>query len=141
MANEGFLGKTKLSGEKAVTDDHPAIIHALPLDASVTAPLPVGTLMARVKVSGDYKYKPYVPAPTAKWGTTYTVAEDDVVILPGALPCAVVNEPCDPTGESAETSAKCVVHGCVKTRVLKVGGVAADADAIEKLRESGIFAV
>jgi hypothetical protein len=141
MANEGFLGRTKISGEKAATDDHPAIIHALPLDASVTAPLPVGTLMARVKAGGDYKYKPYVAAPTAKWDTNYTVAEDDVISLPGALPCAVVNEPCDPTGESAETSAKCVVHGTVKTRLLQVGGVAADAGAVEMLRQCGIFAV
>ena len=31
MANEGMLGKTKISGEKAATDDHPVIIHALPL--------------------------------------------------------------------------------------------------------------
>jgi hypothetical protein len=141
MANEGFLGKTTLSGEKVATDDHPAIIHALPLDVSVTAALPVGTLMARVKVEDDYKYKPYVPAPTAEWAINYTVAEDDVIALSGALPCAVVNEPCDPTGTSAETSAKCVVHGCVKTRLLKVGGAPADADAIEKLRQCGIFAV
>jgi hypothetical protein len=141
MANEGFLGKTKISGEKAATDDHPAIIHALPLDASVTALLPVGTLMARVKVDADYKYKPYDPEPTAVWDTDYTVAEEDIISLPGALPCAVVNEPCDPTGESAETSAKCVVHGCVKTRVLKVGAGPADADAIEKLGQCGIFAV
>jgi hypothetical protein len=138
MANEGVLGKTKISGEKAATDDHPAIIHALPLDESVTEPLPVGTLMARVKADADYKYKPYAPAPEAVWDTDYTVAEEDIISLPGALPCAVVNEPCDP---SVETSAKCVVHGCVKTRLLEVGGASADADAIEKLRQSGIFAV
>ena len=141
MANEGFLGKTKISGEKAATDDHPVIIHALPLDASVTAPLAAGVIMARVKAGDAYVYKPYVPAPTAKWAVNYTVAEEDVVALPGALPCAVVNEPCDPTGESGETSAKCVVHGCVKTRLLKVGAAPADAEAIEKLRQSGIYAV
>ncbi|MDR2603970.1 MAG: hypothetical protein LBC55_01265 [Desulfovibrio sp.] len=138
MANEGFLGKTSISGEKAATDDHPAIIHALPLDASVTAPLPAGTLMARVKAGAGYAYKPYVPVPAAKWAINYTVAEDEVIALTGALPCAVVNEPCDPT---VEGSAKCVVHGCVKARLLKVGAVAADADAVEKLRQSGIFAV
>ena len=141
MANEGMLGKTKISGEKAATDDHPVIIHALPLDASVTAPLPVGLLMARVKASDSYVYKPYVPAPTAKWAVNYTVAEEDVLALAGALPCGVVNEPCDPTGTSAETSAKCVVHGCVKTRLLKVGAGPADDDAIEMLRLAGIFAV
>jgi hypothetical protein len=141
MANEGFLGKTKLSGEKAATDDHPVIIHALPLDESVTEPLPVGLLMARVTVAGGYAYKPYAPTPGALWDVTVEVAEGDALTLPGGLPCAVVNEPCDPTGTSAETSAKCVVHGCVKTRLLKVGEGPADAEAIEKLRQSGIFAV
>ena len=141
MANEGFLGKTKISGEKAATDDHPAIIHALPLDASVTAPLEAGTVMARVSVGDSYAYKPYAATPGAVWDEDYTVAEEDVVTLAGALPCAVVNEPCDPTGDSGETSAKCVVHGCVKTRLLKVGGDPADAVAIEKLMQSGIFAV
>jgi hypothetical protein len=130
MANEGFLGKTTISGERAATDDHPAIIQALVLDASVTAPLPVGTLLRRVEITDgeeapavlDYAYKPYA-------------AEDAV------LPCAVVDKPCDPTGESAETSAICLVHGTVKARVLKVGSAAASVPVIEKLRESGIFAV
>ncbi|MDR2055662.1 MAG: hypothetical protein LBQ10_07330 [Desulfovibrio sp.] len=130
MANEGFLGKTKLGGERAATDDHPAIIHALPLDASVNAPLPVGTLMRRVEITDseetptvlDYAYKPYAAADAE-------------------LPCAVVDKPCDPTGDSAETSAICVVHGTVKTRVLLVGTAAAGPVVIEKLRQSGIFAV
>jgi hypothetical protein len=130
MANEGFLGKTKISGERAATDDHPAIIQALVLDLSVSAPLPVGTLLRRVEITDeeetptvlDYAYKPY--------------AETDTV-----LPCAVVDKPCDPTGESAETSAICLVHGTVKARVLKVGGTAASVLVMEKLRQSGIFAV
>ena len=145
MANEGFLGRTKISGEKAATDDHPVIIHALPLDASVTEPLPVGLLMARVKITVgqdvSYVYKPYAPTAGALWDEDYEVAEGDTVTLVGALPCGVVNEPCDPTGTSAETSVKCVVHGCVKTRLLKVGADPADAEAIEKLRQVGIFAV
>jgi hypothetical protein len=130
MANEGFLGKTTISGERAATDDHPVILHALPLDASVTDPLPVGTLMCRVEITDgeneptvlDYAYKPYA-------------ADDDV------LPCAVVDKPCDPTGTSAETSAICVVHGCVKTRLLKVEAAAVDSITIGKLMQSGIFAV
>jgi hypothetical protein len=142
MANEGFLGKTAISGEKAATDDHPAIIHALPLDESVTDPLPVGLLMERVETSpGVYAYKPYVPGAGALWAENYVVTEGDTVTLSGALPCGVVNEPCDPTGTSAEKSAKCVVHGCVKTRLLKVGAGPAVEDAIEKLRQSGLFAV
>jgi hypothetical protein len=130
MANEGFLGKTKISGERAATDDHPVILHALPLDASVTTPLAVGTLLRRVEITDgqaqptvlDYAYKPYAAADTV-------------------LPCAVVDKPCDPTGDSAETSAICVVHGTVKTRLLTVGDVAANSVVIEKLRQSGIFAV
>jgi hypothetical protein len=130
MANEGFLGKTTISGEKAATDDHPAVIHALPLDASVTAPLPVGTIMRRVEVTDGqqtptvlgYTYQPYATADTV-------------------LPCAVVNEPCDPTGGFGETSAKCVIHGTVKARLLKVGAAPAGEVAIGKLAQSGIFAV
>jgi hypothetical protein len=130
MANEGFLGKTKISGERAATDDHPAIIHALPLDASVAAPLAVGTLLRRVTnshgtetvVFDNYTYKPYAAADTV-------------------LPAAVVDVPCDPTGASAETSAICVVHGTVKARLLKVGSAAAGEEVIGKLAEAGIFAV
>jgi hypothetical protein len=135
MANEGFLGKTTLSGERAATDDHPAVIHALPLAATVTAPLPVGLLMKRVELtettgSGEnavttvtgYAYAPYAPTDTA-------------------LPCAVVDKPCDPTGTSAETSAICLVHGTVKTRVLQTSAGPANAVALEKLMQAGIFAV
>jgi hypothetical protein len=130
MANEGFLGKTQISGERAATDDHPVILHALPLDASVTEPLPVGTLMRRVTLShGDdpvifdgYAYKPFAATDTDP-------------------PCAVVDKPCDPTGDSAETSAICIVHGCAKTRLLKVGAAPATEEVIGKLMQSGIFAV
>jgi hypothetical protein len=141
MANEGFLGKTIISGEKAATDDHPAVIHALPLDESVTAPLPVGLLMERVKAGDGYAYRPYTPTPDAQWDGTIEVTEGDTLTLSGGLPCAVVNEPCDPTGANGETSAKCIVHGTVKARLLKVGSAPADAEATEKLMQSGIFAV
>lgn len=127
MANEGFLGRTKISGEKAATDDHPAIIHALPLADSVSAPLETGTLMGRVEIKEEGLVVDYAFAP---WSDA-----------DAELPCAVVNEPCDPTGSSAEQSAKCLVHGCVKTHLLKVGNSAASPVAIEKLKQSGIFAV
>ncbi|MDR1946541.1 MAG: hypothetical protein LBQ51_05175 [Desulfovibrio sp.] len=130
MANEGFLGKTTISGERAATDDHPAVIHALPLDASVLAPLPVGTILRRVEITDGedeptvlaYAYKPFAATDTV-------------------LPCAVVDKPCDPTGTSAETSAICLVHGTVKTRLLKVGEAPATEEVIGKLAQSGIFAV
>ncbi|CAK7024574.1 MAG: hypothetical protein DELT_02527 [Desulfovibrio sp.] len=119
MANEGFLGKTTISGEKAATDDHPVIIHALTLASDVTAPLKPGEILKRVEDSGTYVYKPWAPGDTE-------------------APRAVVNEPCDP---AVETSAKSVVHGCVKTRLLSAGGAAADYAAIEKLFDTGIYAV
>lgn len=49
--NEGFLGKFSFGGERAATDDHPVILHALPLDPSVTSKLEVGTLLRRVPVT------------------------------------------------------------------------------------------
>ena len=124
MANEGLLGTTRISGERAATDDHPVIIHALPLAAGVTAPLQPGELLKRVEVkeSGvvvSYAYEPWNPADTE-------------------TPRAVVDMPCDP---AVEKSVKSVVHGCVKTRLLKAGGVAVDAVAIEKLCDTGIYAV
>ena len=54
MANEGYLGKHTLSGERAATGDHPAVLHHLPLSASAKAAvIPVGTVMKRVDVMGD----------------------------------------------------------------------------------------
>ena len=43
----------------------------------------------------------------------------------------------------SETSAICIVHGCVKTRVLKVGATGSTAPgilALTKLMHNGIFA-
>lgn len=119
MANEGVLGKTTIRGERAATDDHPVIIHALTLANDVAAPLAPGEILKRVSSGGAYSYKP--------WAIGDTEA-----------PRAVVDMPCDP---ETETSVKAVVHGCVKTRLLSAGGAAADADAIEKLFDTGIYAV
>lgn len=126
MANEGFLGKTTLSGERAATDDHPAIIHALPLDASVTAAIPVGALMCRVAQDGgtSYAYRPYTEADAAT-----------------APPMAVCDKPCDPTGDTGETSAVCLVHGTVKAHLLVTGSAKAGAAALELLTQNGIFPV
>ena len=119
MANEGVLGKFKIGGESAATDDHPVIIHALPLSPDVSTPLSPGTILKRVDIGGHYAYKPWLPADTDS-------------------PKAVVNSPCDPL---VENSAMAVVHGCVKARLLSAGGVAAEATAIEKLFDTGIYAV
>ena len=126
--NEGYLGKFSFGGERAATDDHPAVFHALPLAASVTAKLDVGTLLKRVDVAGsdpaDVAYAPFLS----------TDAE--------AAPCAVVDKPCDPTGDNGEKSAIAVVHGTVKTRLLKTGDSKSPTGAqLARLAERCVFAV
>ena len=94
--NEGHLGKFSFGGERAATDDHPVVIHYLPLAATVTAALEVGTLLKRVDVvDSDPAYALFLSTDAA-------------------APCAVVDLPCDPTGDKGEKSAACVVHGTVK---------------------------
>lgn len=131
--NEGYLGKFSFGGERAATDDHPVVIHYLPLAASVTAPLAVGTLLKAVDVTdgegdsakvADVAYAPFLSTDAA------------------AVPCAVVDLPCDPTGDKGEKSAACVVHGTVKTRILKTGDDKTPNGAqLAKLAERGVFAV
>ncbi len=122
MANEGYMGKFELKGERAATDDHPVIMNALPLAEGVSGVLAPGTLMKAEKVTVS-EQEQYVYSP---WAASDT--ED---------PLAVVDVPCE---TQHEKSVKCVVHGCVKTHMLKVGSAPADAVAIHKLRLSGIFA-
>lgn len=119
MANEGLLGKTTISGERAATDAHPVVIHALPLAEDVKTPLKPGEILKRVQENGKSVYKPWLPADEE-------------------LPRAVVDMPCDP---NVETSVKSIVHGCAKTRLLTAGGSAASESAIEKLFDIGIYAV
>jgi len=116
MANEGMLGKTRIEGEKAATDDHPVIIHALPLDDSVTAKLPAGLVLERTAAG---KWRPY-----SKAG--------------GGVPRAVVNEPCDP---AHERSAKSIVHGCYKLRLGKVGADPIDTATMDALMDRHVYAV
>lgn len=125
--NEGHLGKFTFGGERAATDDHPVILHALPLAAEVTGVLQPGTLLKSVAVAGanpaDVVYAPFLSTDTGD-----TVA-----------PCAVVDKPCD---SSSESSAICIVHGTVKTRLLITGDAkAVNGAQIAKLNERGIFAV
>ena len=131
MAAEGKLGGYKISGERAGTDEHPLIRKYLPIDTTVvTAVLEPGVLLKEVeeKGTGDQSAvvieHAYVP-----WAETDTVS-----------PCAVVDDRFDP---ESETSAICIVHGCVKTRVLKVGATGSTAPgilALTKLMHNGIFA-
>lgn len=78
---------------------------------------------------------------------TVTLAVADVTYEPALAvdasdPCAVVDLPCDPTGESGEKSVAAVVHGTVKTRVLKTGdGVPPTGGQIVALARHGVFAV
>ena len=126
MANEGFLGSFTLKGERAATDDHPVILHHLPLSEECrTAVIPVGTVMKRVENDDD----------TAAWEPF--LSTDDA-----ASPVAVVDNICDPAKESAETSALCVVHGVVKARLLKTGdGKPLTDSQIAQLGEHGIWCV
>ena len=56
------------------------------------------------------------------------------------IPVAVVDTPCDPTGEHGESSALCVVHGGVKHRVLTTGDGKALTDIqTAQLVEHGIY--
>ena len=126
MANEGFLGRFEIGGELAATDDHPAVIHHLPLSKdALDSPIPVGTLMKRVAATDGEEISEIAYAP-------FLSTDSD------ATPIAVVNAPCDKN----ETSAFCVVHGCVKARLLKTGdGKTPTAAQLAKLFDAGIFAV
>ncbi len=137
--NEGFLGKHVLSGERAATGDHPMVLHHLPLSESAkAAAIPVGTVMKRVDVTettgeGEAAVTKVVGA---AWEPLLSTDAATVI------PVAVVDTPCDPTGENGESSALCVVHGCVKNRVLKTGDEKALTDIqTAQLMEHGIFAV
>lgn len=131
--NEGFLGKHTLSGERAATGDHPVVLHHLPLSANAkTAAIPVGTVMKRVDVMGTGEQA----------STVVGIAWEPLLSTDAAtvLPVAVVDTPCDPTGESGENSVLCVVHGGVKYRVLKTGDGKALTDIqTAQLVEHGIF--
>ena len=125
MANEGFLGKHVIGGERAATDDHPPILHHLPLakDAA-SAAIPVGTVMKRVDASEEDGGAAVAWAP-------FLSTDDE------AAPVAVVDNPCE-----KEASALCVVHGCVKFRLLKTGdGKELTQAQLAMLSEHGIFAV
>ena len=194
--NEGHLGKYSFGGERAATDNHPAVIHYLPLAEGVAAPLAVGTLLKAVDVYGatattgeentgvtaasvepatfaakaGKKVGVYALAYDSAWKldgqeatlldygisltgeaasgdtVTVTLTVEDVTYEPAlstdAEACAVVDLPCDPTGDKAETSAAAVVHGTVKTRILKTGdGQTPTGGQLAMLARHGVFAV
>ena len=125
--NEGYLGKFEFKGERAATDDHPPILNYLPLDVSVTAKVDVGTLLKAVDVTEDETVTGVAYAPLLSTDAN-------------AVPVAVADLPCDPTGENGETSVCAVVHGTVKTRLLRTGdGEAPTAAQLAALARSGVF--
>lgn len=139
MANEGFLGKHSIGGERAATSDHQVVLHYLPLSEAARAKaIPVGTVLKRVDATettgeGDAAVTTVVGA---AWEPLLSTDAATV------MPAAVVDSPCDPTGESAETSALCVVHGGVKARLLKTGDDKPLTDIqMALLMERGIFAM
>ena len=132
MPGEGMLGGYKIAGERVGTDEHPLVRKHLPIDTTVvTTVLEPGVLLKEVEVKGAGDQSAsviehiYVP-----W------AEADA-----ESPCAVVDDRFDP---ESDASADCIVHGCVRTRVLKVGASSPTAPsvvALTKLSHHGIFAV
>lgn len=139
MANEGFLGKHVLKGERAATDDHPVILHHLPLsEDALDAAISVGTVMKRVDVT-ETTGEGETAVTTVVGAAWEPLLSTDAATV---IPVAVVDNSCDPTGESAETSALCVVHGVVKARLLKTGDNKPLTDIqIAILGEHGVFAV
>ena len=132
--NEGFLGRHVLSGERAATGEHPVILHHLPLSEKArAAAIPVGTVMKRVDVMGEEDESDTVVG--AAWEPL--LSTDEAAVMPEA----VVDTPCDPTGENGEISALCVVHGCVKSRLLKTGDNKALTEVrLAQLAECGVYA-
>ncbi len=125
--NEGYLGKFEFKGERAATDDHPAILNYLPLDESVTAKIAVGTLLKAVDITEEETVTGVAYAPLLSTDAS-------------AVPVAVADLPCDPTGETPETSVCAVVHGTVKTRLLRTGdNEAPSAVQLAALARSGVF--
>lgn len=135
MANEGFLGKHVLNGERAATGDHPAILHHLPLsERAKVALIPAGTVMKRVDVTEKEGDSAKVVG--AAWEPFLSTDAATV------FPVAVTDTPCDPTGDNGETSALCIVHGCAKVRLLKTGDGKTLTDVqMSQLAEHGVFAV
>lgn len=135
MAVEGFLGKHTLSGERAATNDHPAVLHHLPLSAAAKAKdIAIGTVMKRVSLAttegeGDSATTTVVGAAWEPFLSTDAAT---------ALPVAVVDDVCD----AGSHSALCLVHGGVKLRLLRTGDGKELTDIqIALLSENGIYAV
>lgn len=196
--NEGHLGTFGFGGERAATDDHPVILHYLPLAESATSKLDVGVLLKATDVMGatatvggentgvtaasvtaetfaakvenapgsyefshdgtDWKLSggtvtiadygvSLTGSPASGDTVTVTLNVEDVVYEPlsstdAEEPCAVVDLPCDPTGDKGEKSVAAVVHGTVKTRVLKTGdNKTPTGGQLAALARHGVFAV
>lgn len=127
MPLEGKLGSFNFSYETIVTDGHPAVTRSLFMDDTVTAKLPAGTILKSI-VNKDEDQKEID-------GAAYLAcAETDT-------PAAVLVEDFDPADPAGKKYAMCLVHGCVKTEFLTVGGKKPKLAMLDKLQAMGIFAV
>ncbi len=135
MSVEGMLGKHVLNGERAATDDHPAVLHHLPLSETAKAnEIPIGTVMKRVDVtvSEGQGESATTKVTGAAWEPYLSTDAASV------KPVAVVDDACD----AGDSSALCLVHGGVKLRMLKTGDGKELSDIqIALLSEQGIYAV
>ena len=130
--NEGPLGSYEFSGERAATDDHPVVIRFLPLASTVAAAVPAGTLLKEVAVLDEDDNETVVGTAYAPFDST-----DD---LDDGPPVAVVDVPCDPTGDNGDTTFTAVVHGTVKSRLLKTGDNEAPTELqLTALAKAGVF--
>lgn len=119
MALEGQLTSFSAKSETIYTNDHPAVIQPLVMDETVLAKISAGTILKSVAGGED--------------GAKYAVCEE------ADTPCAVLLEEFDPADK--KTSAMCLLHGTVKTALLKTNGQKPKLAMLDKLQASGIFSV
>lgn len=119
MALEGKLNSFIVSGETIYTNDHPAVVSALVMDSSVLSKVLAGTVLKSMASGED--------------GAKYAVCEE------ADTPAAVLVEDYDP--EDGKQSVMCLVHGTVKTALLKINGQKPKLAMLDKLQSIGIFSV
>lgn len=122
MALEGMLGKFGVDGERAATDDHPAVLRHLPLtDDAAKKELPIGTVLKQT--DGAFTYEPLLSTDT------------DAIII------GVVDDARNLETDSTKT-AQTLIHGGVKARLLKTGDGKELTDAqIAALFAAGIYPI
>lgn len=118
--NEGTLSRMHIGGERAHTEDHPPVLLPLPLASTVSGTLAPGLLLKTVTEGSATVYTPLLSTDSE-------------------APCAVVDKPCD---ASTEQSALCLVHGCVKFRLLVTGDAKAPTSAqVQTLMDHTVYPI